>query len=617
MSSTIRGSSDARGGPPGVGRRRGRGRRRRAAGRDRGARAGRPYGGDLQVAVRQGAHGDGRGRHRGGDGQRQRARHLADALPRHDARRQVPQPVADGRAARAGGPAAGVGAGDLGCAVRPYEGRPDLAAQLRRSRVPAPRARRRPHRPGADPHPPAAGGRAATAGLRRHRGLRVRAQGLPGVHGDPGAEGWRAGRGQGGGGLRLRPGDRPLLRPPGPRGHPRHRRHRQVLQGHVELVGVHRRRSRAGAARGRAAAEHGVRAVPSDGHGLAAVGQGHPRHRVGARRRRRAQERGGRAVHVRLCPGRVQGQVRRVGAGGRRVVRRSGTPPPSARAAAPRRGGQGHQRRGEGGPGLPARRGLPGRLHADAGGGDPAAAAVHVPPVQGAGGRRHHGGADGGRADLPLRDGRCRRRLGHGGGARGAGAVRGRRGGGRHARLQPARRELPVGPAGVRSPRGPVRGRVRAGTGPKASAGERGAGRPGLGGGAAPLLRRGRGRGGADGEPVHPAPGAPADHERPGGHHPPGGRDGAGPAQARRAAVARRPDRHRGPPPVQPRLAPGPGPAEHAAGQRVCGAGGAGADGVARRPHPGGPPGDGPRLAQRQPAVHAGRAPPGPHPSRP
>ena len=34
--------------------------------------------------------------------------------------------------------------------------------------------------------------------------------------------------------------------------------------------------------------QHGVHPVPPDGHGLAAVGQGHPRHRVGARRRRRA-----------------------------------------------------------------------------------------------------------------------------------------------------------------------------------------------------------------------------------------------------------------------------------------------------------------------------------------
>ena len=62
-----------------------------------------------------------------------------------------------------------------------------------------------------------------------------------------------------------------------------HRRHRQELQGHVELVGVHRRRARARPARGRHADQHGVRAVPPDGHGLAAVGEGHPRHRVGAR----------------------------------------------------------------------------------------------------------------------------------------------------------------------------------------------------------------------------------------------------------------------------------------------------------------------------------------------
>ncbi|MDH6548951.1 succinate dehydrogenase/fumarate reductase flavoprotein subunit [Streptomyces sp. SAI-041] len=63
----------------------------------------------------------------------------------------------------------------------------------------------------------------------------------------------------------------------------RDRRHRQVLQGDVELVGVHRRRPRPGPARGRTPAEHGVRAVPPDRHGLATVGEGHPRHRVGPR----------------------------------------------------------------------------------------------------------------------------------------------------------------------------------------------------------------------------------------------------------------------------------------------------------------------------------------------
>ena len=65
--------------------------------------------------------------------------------------------------------------------------------------------------------------------------------------------------------------------------HPRHRRHRQVVQGHQQLVGVHRRRSRPRAARRRLAHQHGVHPVPPDRHGLAALGQGHPRHRVGPR----------------------------------------------------------------------------------------------------------------------------------------------------------------------------------------------------------------------------------------------------------------------------------------------------------------------------------------------
>ncbi len=76
-----------------------------------------------------------------------------------------------------------------------------------------------------------------------------------------------------------------------------------------------------------------------------------------------------------------------------------------------------------------------GRVH-------PQAPAVDVPPVQGAGRRRHHRGADGDRSDLPLRDGRRRGRPRHRGGAR-ARPVRGRRGGRRHARLEPARRQLP------------------------------------------------------------------------------------------------------------------------------------------------------------------------------
>ena len=76
-------------------------------------------------------------------------------------------------------------------------------------------------------------------------------------------------------------------------------------------------------------------------------------------------------------------------------------------------------------------------------------AAVDVPPVQGAGRRRHHGGADGGRPDLPLRDGRRRGRPRHRGGRR-ARPVRRRRGVRRHARLEPARRQLAVRPARLR-----------------------------------------------------------------------------------------------------------------------------------------------------------------------
>ena len=52
-------------------------------------------------------------------------------------------------------PHAGLGAGDLRRAVRPHPRRPDQPAQLRRPRVPPARPRRRPHRPRADPHPAA------------------------------------------------------------------------------------------------------------------------------------------------------------------------------------------------------------------------------------------------------------------------------------------------------------------------------------------------------------------------------------------------------------------------------------------------------------------------------
>ena len=116
------------------------------------AAAGVSVGLDLQVAARQGAHGHGRGRHGGGDGQRRRPRQLAGALRRHDARRPVRQQLADGRAARQGSARSRARARSVGRGVRPHAGRPHPAAQLRRPSLSAPRARRRSHRPRADPH---------------------------------------------------------------------------------------------------------------------------------------------------------------------------------------------------------------------------------------------------------------------------------------------------------------------------------------------------------------------------------------------------------------------------------------------------------------------------------
>ena len=68
--------------------------------------------------------------------------------------------------------------------------------------------------------------------------------------------------------------------------------------------------------------------------------------------------------------------------------------------------------------------------------------------------------ADGGRSDLPLRHGRGRGRPGHGRGRGRARPVRGGRGRRRDARLEPARRQLVVGPARVRPTRRARRRRV-------------------------------------------------------------------------------------------------------------------------------------------------------------
>ena len=155
-----------------------------------------------------------------------------------------------------------------------------------------------------------------------------------------------------------------------------------------------------------------------------------------------------------------------------------------------RRGGPRDQLRDQGRPGVTARRRLPRHRLAPRRRVHPAPAAVDVPPVQGARRRRHHRRADGGRADLPLRDGRRRGRRRHRAEHR-RGAVRRRRGGRRHARLQPARRQLAVGPAGVRPPRRPQRGVPLL---PRARAPAEGHRRAGEGGGRRGAARRSRWR---------------------------------------------------------------------------------------------------------------------------
>lgn len=109
----------------------------------------------VQIPIRQGPHGHGRRRLRGRDGQRQPEGQLEDSLRRHDARWKVPEQLAYGRAARQGGAGPGLGVGDLRRAVRPHRRWPNQSAQLRRTHLSATGARRRPHRPGVDPHPAA------------------------------------------------------------------------------------------------------------------------------------------------------------------------------------------------------------------------------------------------------------------------------------------------------------------------------------------------------------------------------------------------------------------------------------------------------------------------------
>src|SRR2546422_931755 len=208
-------------------RRAGRGRRGRgAARRDRGGGRGLLGRPGLQVAAREGAHGDGRGR----GGRRARhhrfARQLEGPLPRHHAGREAPERLAHGADPRSGGARARQRARGLGRPLRPHARRPHPAAQLRRPPVSAPGPRRRPHRPRDDPHPP---------GQDRPLSRRGR---VHGVHDRAPAEGRRADRRRPR--LPARLGALHRLSHQGRRA--RHRRHRPRLQGQHQLLGVHRRR---------------------------------------------------------------------------------------------------------------------------------------------------------------------------------------------------------------------------------------------------------------------------------------------------------------------------------------------------------------------------------------
>ena len=136
----------------------------------------------------------------------------------------------------------------------------------------------------------------------------------------------------------------------------RRRAHGRVTQ---QLVGVHRRRLRARLRRRRRADGPGVHAVPSDRHGVAALGARHARHRRRARRRRHLAEQQGRTLHVQLHPGEVRRGDREHRGGGAALARRRQERAPPARAADARRGRARDHRRGQGRPRLAARRRVP------------------------------------------------------------------------------------------------------------------------------------------------------------------------------------------------------------------------------------------------------------------
>ena len=341
-------------------------------------------------------------------------------------------------------------AGGVGRAVRPHEGRPHPAAQLRRPPLSAARARRRPHRARDDPH--AAGSRHPRGDGRAH-GVHRASRCCTTASGSRAR--WRTTASAGGSRCFAR---RPWCWPRAASAAPTASRSNSweyTGDGHalaylagaalqdMEFVQFH---------------PTGMIWPPSVRGILVTGGR--------ARRGRRAAQQRRQAVHVRQHPRQLQAADGRQRGGGLALhAGRQGRPPP-ARAAHARPRGAHDRARGEGGTRLAARRRfldiswikerLPNgaRAHQEE-------APEHVPPVQAARGHRHHEGADGDRPDDALRHGRHPRRRRYADVHR-AGAVRLRRVRGRTARREPARRQLAVRPAGVRQARRRVRGGVRA-----------------------------------------------------------------------------------------------------------------------------------------------------------
>ena len=428
LQAPLGGGPDPRDRAPRLRRARRRRGRRGAARRDRVDATRAAHRDRDQVAARQGPHRHGRGRRRRRHGQRLPRGQLAGALPRHDARRQDAQQLPHGRAARPGVARPRPRARVVGCAVRPHRRRPDPAARLRRPPLREARPRRGPHRARDDPHAPAEGG---LARRRRRDGVQGAAPRSP----TPTARSRAASP------TTARPASSSRSRAPAV----------VLATGGVGKSWKYTSNSWESTGDGHALALWaGAQLIDMEaiqfhptGHGLAAQRAGPARHRGRPRRRRRAAQlraaSGSCSTTSPTCSAPRPPTPRRRPTAGTTTTR--GPAPPEllprdevARAINTE---------------VKAGRGTPhGGVYLDiasrrSAGVHPAPPALDVPPVHGARRRRHHDDADGDRPDVPLHHGRRPRGGRHRGDQR-AGAVRRGRGRGRHARLEPPRRQLAV-----------------------------------------------------------------------------------------------------------------------------------------------------------------------------